>query len=395
MAIMKHDARRVVENLRDHLARHDKPIAFLFGAGTSCAVKTVDEGSPLIPAVVELTQICSQEVMLLGKKFAGAWKTVEAKCATINENPNIEDILSMVRTMLGAISSSDKLAGLGESDLKVFEETIQKTIARIAQPPPERIPDKLPHNDFARWVARVIRQPPVEIFTTNYDVLIEKALEAERIPVFDGFVGSYRPFFHSDSLRRVEVAPGATWARLWKIHGSVNWKLEEQGGHQRIVRVEPHKTGEMILPSHHKYDESRQQPYIALLERLGRVLDQDDALMVTVGYSFSDEHINNVIFNTLDSKPRTHVFALQFEEPETHDLIERAMRRSNLLVLGPSTGVIGGTRGEWRLFDPVEFMEVAFDTTTEGESNGDGNTGQMKLGDFNHFCKFLASMKGA
>lgn len=33
-----HDAHKTIADLRDHLARHDKPIAFLFGAGTSCAV---------------------------------------------------------------------------------------------------------------------------------------------------------------------------------------------------------------------------------------------------------------------------------------------------------------------------------------------------------------------
>jgi hypothetical protein len=31
-----HDAQKTLTDLRDHLARHDKPIAFFFGAGTSC-----------------------------------------------------------------------------------------------------------------------------------------------------------------------------------------------------------------------------------------------------------------------------------------------------------------------------------------------------------------------
>jgi hypothetical protein len=33
-----HDAQKALADLRDHLARHDKPIAFFFGAGTSCSV---------------------------------------------------------------------------------------------------------------------------------------------------------------------------------------------------------------------------------------------------------------------------------------------------------------------------------------------------------------------
>ena len=55
-----HDAQKTLSDLRDHLARRDKPIAFFFGAGTSCAVRVPvpdDEGKtqPLIPAVAVLT----------------------------------------------------------------------------------------------------------------------------------------------------------------------------------------------------------------------------------------------------------------------------------------------------------------------------------------------------
>ena len=54
----QHDAQKALADLRDHLARHDKPIAFFFGAGTSCAVAVPDGGQqskPLIPAVAGLT----------------------------------------------------------------------------------------------------------------------------------------------------------------------------------------------------------------------------------------------------------------------------------------------------------------------------------------------------
>ena len=108
----------------------------------------------------------------------------------------------------------------------------------------------------------------MEIFTVNYDVLIEHALESERVPVFDGFVGSYQPFFHPDSLRRPETAPGANWTRLWKMHGSITWRRIEQEGHFRVIRGAIDPAGEMILPSFQKYDESRQQPYAAFTDRL-------------------------------------------------------------------------------------------------------------------------------
>jgi len=331
-----HDARKTIADLRDHLARHDKPIAFLFGAGTSCSVKVVcadgEPAKPLIPAVVGVTEICASEVQGLGKDYADAWAKIEALCGRDGKSPNIEDILSRLRMMLAAIGEQDKLLGLDRTGIAKFEETVRRTIAKIANPAMHLIPEETPHRSMARWLAKTSRLQPVEIFSLNYDVLIEMAFEAERIPLFDGFVGSYRPFFLPDSLRRPEAAPGLNWVRLWKMHGSVTWRRENQGGRERIVRGEPDASGEMILPSFHKYDESRQQPYAAFIDRLARFLDQDDALLITSGFSFSDEHINNVVFSAIENRPRTHVYALQFIDlADDHDLHKRALDRKSVV----------------------------------------------------------------
>lgn len=392
-----HDARKTIADLRDHLARHDKPIAFLFGAGTSCSVKAVpadgEPEKPLIPAVAGLTRICASEVQGLGKEYAEAWTKVEAQCGRGGKSANIEDVLSQLRMMLAAIGEQDKLLGLDRTGIARFEETVRRTIAKIVNPAIEMIPEETPHRSLARWLAKTSRQQPVEIFTLNYDVLIEMAFEAERIPLFDGFVGSYRPFFLPDSLRRPEAAPGLNWVRLWKMHGSVTWRRENRGGRERIVRGEPDASGEMILPSFHKYDESRQQPYAAFIDRLARFLDQDDALLVTSGFSFSDEHINNVIFSAIENRPRTHVYALQHSDvAEDHDLHKRALRQRNLIVVGSKTGIIGGRRAEWSLDEPTPFVDVVFEPGPKTDADPQPKTGQLKLGDFAKFCEFLRSM---
>jgi hypothetical protein len=396
MTVMSsHDARKAVTDLRDHLARHDKPIAFLFGAGTSCAVKTAGTApaKPLIPAVAELTRICATEVQNLGKEYGGAWKGILDQCAIEKKDPNVESVLSRLRMMLGAMGEKDALLGLDRTGISKLEETVRRTIAKIVNPDIKLIPEETPHRLMARWLAKSARKAPVEIFTLNYDVLIEMAFEAERIPLFDGFVGSYRPFFLPDSLRRPESAPGSNWTRLWKVHGSVTWRKEELGGRTRIVRGEPDDSGEMILPSFHKYDESRQQPYAAFIDRLARFLDQDDALLITSGFSFGDEHINNVIFSAIENRPRTHVYSLQFDGLGVdNDLVGRALRQKNVILVGPKTGVIGGRRGDWQLDDPASFMGVAFELDPPTATITQPKTGKMRLGDFAQFCEFLRSM---
>jgi hypothetical protein len=413
-----HDPRKVLETLRNHLTQPEANIAFLLGAGTSCAVRVPiaaegesvqpqeegHENGPktrsLIPNVAELTQICVKEIRRLdpegeAPRFGPAYDAIELEIRPKDRPTNIEDILSCVRRKLQAIGASDTLSGLTVSDLAQLEETIRGTIAAQVNPDPSSFPVKLPHEEFVRWIARMPRAHPVEIFTTNYDVLIETALEAERVPAFDGFVGCNRPFFCHDSLTRPESAPGAAWTRLWKVHGSINWRLESVRGRQRVVRTDPHSEGEMILPSHHKYDESRKQPYSALLDRLTRVLERDDAILFVCGYSFSDDHINAIIFDALEAKRRPHVIALQYTDPDQGSVLaDRSARFLNLMTLGPRTAHIGGSRGEWRLEEVRGAPQIAqaFQLDAPDEGDQPSGAGTFMLGDFARFAEFLGAL---
>ena len=401
-----HDVRNLLGGLRDNLAQHDRPIAFLFGAGTSCAVRVPsnadeEETVPLIPNIAGLTTSCEKAAVAQGEKFGLAWQKIFSDCKETKPTPNIEDVLSRLRMMLEAVGNVDTLAGLHKDGLSELETTIRQEIARVVNPPIDHILGALPHRRFARWLIQAPRRQPVEIFTVNYDILIESALEAERVPLFDGFVGSFQPFFLPDSLRHLEFAPGMNWTRLWKMHGSVTWRKVAIDGRERLVRGEPDQSGEMILPSFQKYDESRQQPYAAFADRFARFLDHDGALLVVCGFGFGDEHINNVIFEALESRPRTHVYALQFDEQnEDTDLVQRSYQRHNMVVIGPETGIIGGKRGRWDISGDVSVFSDVLEVKKpkqdpEGGSkpaSTNGNSCAVRIGDFNQFCSFLASM---
>jgi hypothetical protein len=342
-----------------------------------------------------MTEICRAKVFSLGPEFEKAWQEVSKECS--GTTPNIEQILSKIRHKIEAIGPADTLLGLNKAKLELLEGQIRQTIAALASPSETRIPASLPHHLFAEWVKIASKRQPVEIFTPNYDVLFERALESTRIPLFDGFVGSHEPFFISEAAEHGEPCLTGPHARIWKIHGSVNWTIKSGPDGRRIVRGGVSGAGEMILPSHRKYDESRRQPYVALLGRMAKVLAGDDVLMVTSGYSFSDEHINAVLFEGMDRKPRTHVAALMFSEVSPSDeLVKHAMRRKNLMILAPNGGVIAGQWGTWLLSEPVDartasFMDVAFDSDGAMPS-GPALTGTLRLGNFNWFCRFLSAM---
>jgi hypothetical protein len=398
--LVNHDPRREVEKLRDTLAAHDKPIAFLFGAGSSCVKGTDDEA--LVPPIGPLRDMCHRESGALGSEFEESFLAVESELRLVTASPNIEMILSSVRRKIAAMAAADTLAAGSLPTLVAVEEVIRRTIAGAAIPDPARIPTALPHHAFSRWVGRLDRSYPVEVFTGNYDTLLERALEETRIPVFDGFVGSRRPFFMPSSLAHDEAAPGRQWTRLWKIHGSVNWALETfANGERRIVRGDERSDGEVILPSYEKYEQSRKQPYVAILDRLARVLTaRDESVLITVGYSWGDQHVNEVLFDALEGRPRMHVFALQHSDPVPgSDLHDEAVRHANLIVLGPSAGIIGGVRGSWKLTDPVDdrtaaLLDVPFDSDAVPDPAEPALTGVLRLGKFEWFGRFLDQVAG-
>ena len=193
MSNRTHDPVTTLDELRNHLALHDKPIAFFFGAGTSCSIRIGND--PLIPAVEELTGRCRDAARALGDEFLAAWDSIASNYDTDTRKANVEDILSRLRTMIAAMGDSDELSGLDRARLKELDATTRATVATIVNPDMSSVPENFPHRQFARWISRSSHHRPVEVFTVNYDVLIEHGMEVERVPLHDGFVGSYRPFF--------------------------------------------------------------------------------------------------------------------------------------------------------------------------------------------------------
>jgi len=403
------DPRVVIALLRNHLATHDQPLSFLFGAGTSSSINIAETPKPgekkgylpLIPAVDALTKMCGDSASKESEKFKKAWASVIAECEQNKIGPNIENILSRLRFKISAIGEADTTLGLNKSELEALEISIRKTINEKASPNEKIIPENLPHKKFAHWIKQVSRKLPIEVFTTNYDTLIERSFERVRVPVFDGFTGAYQPFFNGDCFENPHLMPPTEWVRVWKVHGSVNWKLESTPEGRRIIRTSDCTDGEMILPSHQKYDESRKQPYQALIDRFCNVLKNDCSLLVTAGYSFNDQHINAIIYDALDNHPLTHVISLQYDDLSVDaQIVKEALGRPNFIVIGRNGGVLHGNWGTWKLQEAVDnrtasFMDVAFDSNGSQDSPEEALRGQVRLGDFNYFCAFLAGMESS
>lgn len=373
-----HNPDRFMGDLRQILSQGRKRIGVLIGAGAPLSVRVDDDGNldvagkALIPGVDALTDMAIA-------KLAGEQATAAAAIrAELPNGGNIESILSQVRLLQTALGTTPKngLDGSGYGELgKVICQAIGEIVGA-------NLPiGRTPYNELVSWISGTQRAHAVEVFTTNYDLLLEQAFELAKAPYFDGFTGGHAPFFDPVTVAGNDLPP--RWSRLWKLHGSLGWKSENGV----VVRSGGRDCTELVYPDHLKYDLTQKQPYAALFERLKQFLLMPDTVLLTTGFSFRDAHICAVLGEALAMNANASVIAFQFQKmAEEEPARKLAFEHPNLSVYACDAAVIGGVPGAWRPGDPPKnWNEIR--ASFWGERNG---SPAFLLGDFARFCRFCA-----
>lgn len=153
---------------------------------------------------------------------------------------------------------------------------------------------------------------PPWVFTTNYDLFNERAMDRSGIPYSNGFSGTVERRFNPSTYRRALAEQLDITSKRWaavdgyvhfcKLHGSVNWTEERTGlfpirecGNE----LDPAQDRVMIYPTPSKQTASFGSPYSDMFREFQRQIVQDQSVLFVMGFSFGDEHINNIIFQGL------------------------------------------------------------------------------------------------
>ena len=331
--------------------------------------------SPLIPGVRKLTD---SVLLSLGSKEKETIQLIQRDLAA---KPNIEDILTRIRQLSLAIGV-ETVHGLDGAGYGRLAEKICRRIGEIVN-------KVLPTSEnsymaLVSWISGTNRVNAVEIFTPNYDMLFEQALERAKLPYFDGFTGAYKPLFDPPSIEANDLP--SRWTRVWKIHGSLGWELDND----TVIRTGKSTASMLVYPDHLKYDRISRQPYSALFERFRNFLMTPDSLLICAGFSFSDAQITSVMDEALSANLHTAVVAFQFGKLADSDrAIDLALRRPNLSVYAEDAAVIYGVKGDWVLenVDDPEWLEIRKTYWQGKEGEGDE---RFLLGDFGCLARFLA-----
>lgn len=177
----------------------------------------------------------------------------------------------------------------------------------------------------------------LNIFTTNYDRLIEAGADVAGLRLIDRFVGALSPVFRSSRLDidmhynppgiRGEPRYLEGVARFTKLHGSLDW-INVENDIRRIglpfgaetlkpfleaAGLSADFSSLMIYPNSAKDRETAEYPYVELFRDFAASLCRPNSTLVTYGYSFGDDHINRVIRDML-TIPSTHLVVIDYSD---------------------------------------------------------------------------------
>ena len=284
-----------------------KNVNFLFGSGTS---------SPAIPVMKGLLKSIRES------ELTNEEKEVFNQIAEVKKD-DIEEILG---TLYSQKSYLEGIGDCGSEELNLCQGLIDKIESVIYDKlTPDLAPDSMSEackqvlDHYKRLYGKVTNRNKdlsrINVFTTNNDLFNETALDSLNIHYINGFSGGLKKYFNpaffnytfskrmDTSLEKFE--PVNNMVYLYKIHGSVNWVEDCSNANsyfniRELTEIEKNYDGRtMIYPTPLKQNKSLGSPYVDLFREFQHKLLEPSSVLFVLGYSFNDEHINDIIYRSL------------------------------------------------------------------------------------------------
>lgn len=307
------EARLVAERSVADLLQCDH-VVVLAGLGTSLCIKDpADEGKSLFPTMGVLWDAASTKV------GQDVFERVQ-KDVGFAEGRNIEALLSRCQMKLGLstkLSTEEPIVGSASTtnaspDIKKFVEQVEEVIYNECRKDLAADATQV-HEDFLRrLVRRAPRRPRANLFTTNYDVCFETAAARIGLPVIDGFAFSLPPRFYPEVFD-YDIVTTSSYSkepdfvprliRLFKLHGSVDWHLENGAIIKKLDTTSP----VLVYPREGKYAASYSQPFLEIMSRLQGLLRQRNVGLLSICCGFNDLHIAEPVLSAVKANPSLRI----------------------------------------------------------------------------------------
>ncbi len=200
------------------------------------------------------------------------------------------------------------------------------------------------HEKFTKKILqRPLNLKRANVFTTNYDLAFEYAFDKLGVNFISGFSGFQKRTFKPEAFEYDLFFPGSTTQgkvqriekvlRYYKIHGSLTWLKEIPSANNvygisevpiEIIRGMKDFENIMIYPTTAKKSFTLDFPYSELFRQFAATISQSQSVLITYGYSFSDEHINDIIYQAL-TIPSFTLIIIDYNGTKASKEIEKLM----------------------------------------------------------------------
>lgn len=295
-----------------------KNVNFLFGSGTS---------SGAIPTMSKL-----YEDLSFGKEEEDMKR--EFKCIVKKEGANLEKCLNVMYSARNYYSGLEDTDEKEQKNIEKEKQLYDSLINKIERHIFNSINISFSGEDkqkvleyyktfYQKLALRNKDNSRIRVFTTNNDLFSETALDALNIHYINGFSGGLHKYFNPAIFnytwsKRMDTSidkyePVENMVYLYKIHGSVNWRETKDAGNnyfeiEEVVPSEAKADGSVLIyPTPTKQDKSLGSPYVDLFREFQNKLLEPHSVLFVIGYSFSDRHVNDIIYRALATNSTINV----------------------------------------------------------------------------------------
>lgn len=240
----------------------------------------------------------------------------------------------------------------------------------------------------------------VNLFTTNIDIFLEKALDELGIEHNDGFAGRFHPKFSLNTFRKSAYTRSFHYDNtselpvfnLLKLHGSLTWKSDDAGASiefspdlrlvkdislvqvpdECLIPVDPNTTIDQLVsesankthrviirnflktyrklivvnPTKEKFQHTLfNQNYYDMLRIYSNQLEKENTVLFVMGFSFADEHIRDLTLRVANSNPTLviYIFAHTTYSVNQYTTLLNlpSIKNNNIKFIKPEQGEIG------------------------------------------------------
>jgi len=349
-------ALRVRENLHDAL--NAKNLGFLFGSGCSSLIldgvqRGIDTMAPLAKEFLEAAPGFDDTRFPSADERKSLAENLGLDLNAEEFSGNLERLMEALHSFQFVLKrSSNKEMAKGTAAVNSLVEKVTAFVTQKCSEAPFSKGDSAIVDLYQAFYRKLIYRdrtlPRPWIFTTNYDLINEIAMDRLGMPYCNGFSGTVERRFNPTTYRYALAEQLDVTSRKWatvdsfvylcKLHGSINW-IEEGGSLfpiREIPSASPTKGSRvMIYPTPMKQNASFGSPYADLFREFQGRIVRDQSVLFVVGYSFNDEHVNNLIFQAL-TIPTFRLVA--FLSPDATGVAQKLLSLSD-----PRIWLIGGS----------------------------------------------------